>query len=100
MQALAIVSQLCGHWGRRPWHHGWWQSSVHSCRLAGAGLEAELACSRLKHVLAAIMGCSDLGEMLSGVAKGQGWVVFFPSVSLMLQTVILAAGEGGSLVAA
>lgn len=38
--------------------------------LAGAGLEAQLASSLLKHVLAATMGCSDLGEMLSGAAKG------------------------------
>lgn len=55
--------------------------------------------SLLKHVLAAIVSCSGLGEMLSRVTKGQGWVVFFPLVSLTLQTVILPAGEGGSLVA-
>lgn len=44
-------------------------------------MEAELASSLLKHFLASSMGCSDLGEMLSGAAKGLGWVVTVPLVS-------------------
>lgn len=45
------------------------------------------------------MGCSDLGEMLSGAAKGRCWVVLFPLLSFTLQTMILLAGEGVPLVA-
>lgn len=42
------------------------------------------------------MGCSDLGERLSGVAKGLDWVLIVPLVSLTPQTLIPVAGEGGS----
>ena len=96
IQALATMSQHCRRWGRCPGHHGRWQSPVHWCRLAGPGLEVELASSLLKHFLAANMGCSDFGETLSGVAKGLGWVVIVPLVSLMPQTLIPVVSEGGS----
>lgn len=93
------MSQCCRHWGRCPGHHGRWRSLVCRCWLAGAGLEAELASSLLKHFLPASMGCNDLGETLSGVAKGLGLVVIVLLVSLTLQILILVAGEGGLLAA-
>lgn len=99
IQTLATMSQCCRHWGRCPGNLGWWQFLVCRCRLAAAGLEVELADSLLKHSLAASMGFRDLREILSGVAKGLGWVVIVPLVSLAPQTLILVAGERSSLVA-
>lgn len=99
IQTLATMSQCCRHWGRCPGNLGWWQFLVCWCRLAAAGLEVELAGSLLKHSLAASMGFRDLREILSGVAKGLGWVVIVPLVSLAPQTLILVAGERSSLVA-
>lgn len=95
IQALATISQRCRCWGSCPGHHGLWQSLVHGYRLGLAWRQSWPAPCLNIFWLPARAG-SNLGETLSGVAKGLGWAVIVPLVPLRPQILILVAGEGGT----
>lgn len=97
IQALATMSQRCRCWRSYLGHQGLRQSLVHGCWLRLAWRQSWPAPCLNIFWLPAWAG-SNIGETLSGAAKGLGWAVIVPLVPLKPQILILVVGKRGTMV--